>query len=460
MFPDPATPPGTGDSLGSADPDASRESKGSDPQTLGQTCTLIAGYFVCLITLARGIFDLTEYITPWDLVFPKDTGVSSYAPVGYAFFLAFAAGDVVMAIVGAYGIHTRAPKLVSLLVLWGLWSSLFLAPLMGFVIHRFASSLGWEVYAIGGADLLLNLLLAYVGFRVVIVCAATEKAWSSSSTFARVHKKRPKSGAHWMTSVLNGLHVAKSVPRLFIWIPLEEAVAVYILLVGVLSVYGICFLIYFHNGAGGWAWVVHVPGWTWSRWIEAALDALALPLVVLGLVAVDMHRQARSAERRSRLQAGAQHTGAPDVLPDTSEETRRRKKRASLLLLCFTIFDALRFAFFVPVTGLALLTADLCGFYVHGVAGITAEVPLVSQNLAPLYCHTRDVVILLAALAVALFEGYCLYGTYSLWRSYCRGETVVSPIDVQCQEGEEGPLFLGYPGPGYGAAAPPRGPRA
>jgi len=294
----------------------------------------------------------------------------------------------------------------------------------------------WAVL-IAALALLMDMYLIYVGLLVVKLCDAEAEAEGGHT---RIFSVRPST----TVSILRGICAPAGVPRLFWFVPLEEAIAGYILLVGAFSLYSFVSLVCFGHGTGAWAWITKTPGMRDTVWIEVLLDITGVALACVGLAAVQCHRVARSAERRDS--AALQNLNQQVAFPAPMNDNRSAKKRATLVFLGFLLFSVLRFLLFVPITGVSLVVSDVCGSYVHIAALISTSRHVVS-NLAPMHCAPRDICTLLIVFAVIGLDAYCLSGTYTLWSKYRSANPIVSHLDVGGRGAKTGPGGLAAPAP-------------
>lgn len=405
-----------------------------------------SGYILCALTLLRGlvtaleVFGYTHFWNPRDL--SGSTVPNPFAPVVKVVLASVMVGDVLMAALGAYGIRQRRPKSVALLLCWRLLYLIFGTPMAAVGIYY--SIPGWWkllVFFIAFLAFAVDCFFLWVGFLVMELCVR-EKVPAE----AERERKRKAQEAQRRWARDHNLHVPEEVPRLFGRLPLEDVVAAYTLAVTVLCGFALCRLCFLNRGSGGWALgtlvAMKIPTLTETWWLEVGVNIFGVAFGVVGFAAITAHRKARSSERWSKRrmaeslaqqQASARGMSAlrrhgADVA--TVLQAQGEKWRATLTLIAFLVFSILRFALFIPITGVSLVVADICGTYVHGIASVTMELPLFS-GIAPVHCSGKDGVVLLAIVLIVLLDAYILRGVTSLCSLYHSGAAVCSPFDVQ-----------------------------
>jgi len=132
-------------------------------------------------------------------------------------------------------------------------------------------------------------------------------------------------------------------------------------------------------------------------------------------------------------------------------------KRCTVVVLLYFLISVLRFAFFIPVTGMAFAAKDVCGLYGRGLADIALSGVWGYNPAATLHCGPGDLLVLAATLAVLLLDAYLVWGVLRLWHLY-RAQYLLSGM---CEVREEedvllyGPKGYHHQGAGlYGAADP------
>jgi len=210
---------------------------------------------------------------------------------------------------------------------------------------------------------------------------------------------------------------------LFSCLPLDLAVASYCACLCVGCLYGLLNLLETGLSSGGWALFMHPANVASSTfWLEifGFLTSVVVAAFAAGAVL---------AHWRLEREAG-------EYEEDLFVQRPARKKCASLLLL-FYIASTLRFALWVPVTGMALATRDICGVYVQGLAVVSLNGhsnPLASPDR----CTVAEWGVLASAIILIALDAYLISGVYQLWQKY-RLDSMVSK--KQAYNPNDAPLF-------------------
>lgn len=209
-------------------------------------------------------------------------------------------------------------------------------------------------------------------------------------------------------------------PKLFGCLPLEPIVSFYALAVFVSS---IVWIHGWETGQGliaGWAW--GVPRERNTFWLEAIVYLSSLLLSIVALFAIYTHQEWRESLRYGN---GNQDS---HIAYDTV-------KQCTHAMLLYFLTNLARFALFFPITGMALISQDVCGIHVSGL-GSTDIFPSWHGGTS-LWCH-GDGWWRLAFLPVACaLDGYVLYGTYRLWEQYRAGYLLSKEDTRFTKKGEE-----------------------
>jgi len=201
--------------------------------------------------------------------------------------------------------------------------------------------------------------------------------------------------------------------------PLDRVVLAYIVCVGIMSLWLMAGLLISAKGGGGWAFLSKVGSKDSSTYaVEAFVYTVSACSAALAASAILARR---------RADRGA------------AEDSTKLRKRCAGLLLVFLVASALRFSLSVPITGLALVTEDLCGLYMYGLAAVSLDDKRLSPtSAAAAQCTATEVRAILILFVVMALDGYLIFGTLKLWARY-RSSCIMSAPGGS--EGEDAHLF-------------------
>jgi hypothetical protein len=214
---------------------------------------------------------------------------------------------------------------------------------------------------------------------------------------------------------------------LFGCLPLEECILAYTVLHVALSAGAIINIALFGNSLGTLIGLRNMPE---MQVVEFPIATLALLLGLLALNSILTHRQTRFAIRKAAYQA----TGVWDTdLRTTFDKVRgdpnahhwrQRLFKSGHVLGLFTIWMPFQVIISMPVILMYLADSNVCHAYWSGVSWVSnARVMPQTHFQAPLHCTGRDMLVLGASAAGALFQMYICWGVIALWHQYAFGWT-------------------------------------
>eukprot|EP00746_Dinoflagellata_sp_MGD_P004724 gnl/MRDRNA2_/MRDRNA2_109136_c0_seq1.p1 gnl/MRDRNA2_/MRDRNA2_109136_c0~~gnl/MRDRNA2_/MRDRNA2_109136_c0_seq1.p1 ORF type:complete len:222 (-),score=13.22 gnl/MRDRNA2_/MRDRNA2_109136_c0_seq1:12-677(-) len=183
----------------------------------------------------------------------------------------------------------------------------------------------------------------------------------------------------------------RQAPLIFCCIKLETAVLIRACIEFFLCLMTLYFVVFFGKGLGS---LLGLKAMRITHIVEVILCIAGLLFSALGVHAITHYR-----DERSRL----------------GEYGSARSSAASRLFR-FLLFYATRIVFTVPILGIGVVAANVCGTYVHGTAVITG-----AFTTGGLHCSEYDVMLLFLVLACLALDLYLLWGTLSLWQLYQYG---------------------------------------
>eukprot|EP00932_Pfiesteria_piscicida_P022463 SRR837773.9216.p1 GENE.SRR837773.9216~~SRR837773.9216.p1 ORF type:complete len:274 (-),score=8.70 SRR837773.9216:33-854(-) len=203
-------------------------------------------------------------------------------------------------------------------------------------------------------------------------------------------------------------------------LPLDLTIAAYAVAASVVSLYKLIELLQTSHSSGGWALLLHASDQpTATFWFEAVGYVTTL---VVGACAAGAILAQWRLDRK-----------VVDYQEDLVLQLPARERCAGLLLLFF-IVSALRFAMWVPVSGMALASRDICGLYLQGLAA-TSLSPSASHAIGASRCSASEWMVLGSAVSFLALDAYVLSATHQLWRR-CRMVCIASR-----ERAKESPLF-------------------
>lgn len=228
--------------------------------------------------------------------------------------------------------------------------------------------------------------------------------------------------------------IMEASPVLFGCLPLERTVTVYIAIVCAACIWFFVRIFFFDGSGGGWAFFTRLPNVNVTFWLEFFLYILTVLFSFFVLHFLVVRRE--EAEMESPLRA---------------------RKRLTLMLLLYFVVSILRFALFIPVTGMAIVSEDICGLFSHALDDLS-----LTGYMSPLHCTSGDSMTLLVVLAIILLDGYLIYGVLQLWQTVRAEYTIGCQAEAALKANSDflikGPIMGGWgglgPRRGYGSADP------
>lgn len=187
---------------------------------------------------------------------------------------------------------------------------------------------------------------------------------------------------------------------IFWCLPLDLTVAVYAVVASVASLYRVIALLQTNRSSGGWAILMHeadVPSSTF--WLEAIGYVTTVVIAACAAGAIIAHWR---LDRK-----------AIEYQEDLVVQLPARRRCAGLLLLFF-IVGALRFALWVPITGMAMANRDICGLYVQGLAAVALNTPVGAASAAD-RCTLVEWMVLASVAGFLALDVYLLSASHQLW---------------------------------------------
>lgn len=383
---------------------------------LGMLTPIPSGYLICAIIAVEGAFLVFDLNDPFGGATTSMTGVTRHNPwysMQWLLLEVLSLGDLVAAGVGAVGLWLATHSLplmlgklqrwdavlslslVGALVAWRVLVTLAVVPWVGFMIAfepaeyvRWTRILGAVIY------LLFNLFLTVLLFSVF-------RAASDSNEHLQAERQQLLQRAE----ELKGDRASRKEVVLVGGLPLEGTVGLYILAVFTISLLLLWKVLSTKNSGAGWAF--------FSRFAQGATDTYIIEILAYVLSA-SFAFLAGCAVIVHRIMEG-QH----------DKNTALLAKRCTALVLAFSLASLLRFAFFVPITGMALVSGNICGLYVRLMAALSLESRLAQG--AALHCTVGDTATVGLMLIVLFVDAYFIRGVLQLWQRYrARGAKALS----------------------------------
>jgi len=385
-----------------------------EPVVCGVVPIMTAGYLVCSVVMAEGLFLLLDMGADVSGANVGVVGMDAQNPYHHAqriVLIVVGFVDVFMALAAAVGLwiaggaplealgdrlQGNLPAFgIGILLAWRIATTVAIAPWLGFLMAFEPAE-----YARGQC---LLVALAYIALNVYML-------WVLSVT----HKEVAQRGAY-LQQLLASVQAERFLlvgraratpggdelvrhPKLLGCVPLELAIAAYALAVCVACTWSFIALCIYGSARGGWAVltgsVVHHPGGAF--WLEAVVYSVPAVLGGLAVSAILTH-------------------------PQLSQEETGSRARCSFLILLFLIGSIARYAAFIPITAMQLADSDICGLYTYGlsrVASHAAENPLWSTTR----CSEHEVVALVAVVLALVLDAYLISGVFRLWQAYHEGQ--------------------------------------
>lgn len=392
-------------------------------KTLGGVPALPAGYFISFLVALEGVMMLVNrYVFDNTMQSPflldaLDDGHNPFSGVLKDFLAVLAFGDVTLA-VGAvlglylatrplprslrvpYWVQTTVPSLtLGALLAWRLLVAVAAAPWVGV----------WLAFAPPDYDR-VGVILVSIAYIAVNVCIA----WSLVPVVAAAARESQLTqlrDAEVMDGERQALVARAQIPGypellledkpvLFGCLPLELTVGAYASFLCIGSLW--CLVLLFEEGrsVGGWAFLTGVPKVDVTFWLEVLIFVITFVFSLLAMGAMLFYPWANNEWEEE----------------DAQEELASSRKRRTHYFLAYLVASVLRFALFIPTTGMALLAKDICGFYSRGVSQVlTAATPY--RAGAPMRCG-HDWLGAISVLVVFFVDAYLIVGSFRLWRRY------------------------------------------
>jgi len=398
---------------------------------------LPAGYFISFLVALEGVMMLlNRYVfdntmqTPF-LLDSLDDGHNPFSGVLKGLLMALAFGDIALAMGAVLGLYlaTRAvPRwlrvpywvqttvpgvTIGALLVWRLLVAVAAAPWVGV----------WLAFAPPDHDR-VGVIVVSIVYIAVNVCIA----WSLVpvvSAAARESREMQMHDAEAMEGERQALLARAQIPGypevlledkpvLFGCVPLELTVGTYALFLCVGSLWCLVFLISEGRSVGGWAFLTGVPKVDVTLWLEVLIFAITFVFSLLALGTMLVYPRALNEWEEEE---------------DVQEDLASSRKRCAHVFLAYLVASVLRFALFIPTTGMALLAEDICGFYSRGVSQIlTAATPY--RAGAPMRCG-HDWLGAISILLVFCVDAYLIVGSLRLWQRYRAQQWVAVQGKVQ-----------------------------
>jgi len=178
-------------------------------------------------------------------------------------------------------------------------------------------------------------------------------------------------------------------PTLFGCLPLEPVVLLYMGATLVASVWWLVDNFLNGGGSGGWAFFTRLPQVKSTLTIEIFIYMMTIvaSFLALGVMFFQSHR-------------------------DRDDPWRKHKRRTFTTLIYFVV-SCMRFAFFFPVTGMAIAAKDVCSMYSRGLSDLSLN----TYVIAPLHCSAEDFLTLLSVSVTFVLDAYLIWGVLKLWQT-------------------------------------------
>eukprot|EP00746_Dinoflagellata_sp_MGD_P008830 gnl/MRDRNA2_/MRDRNA2_117727_c0_seq1.p1 gnl/MRDRNA2_/MRDRNA2_117727_c0~~gnl/MRDRNA2_/MRDRNA2_117727_c0_seq1.p1 ORF type:complete len:688 (-),score=85.97 gnl/MRDRNA2_/MRDRNA2_117727_c0_seq1:12-1871(-) len=223
--------------------------------------------------------------------------------------------------------------------------------------------------------------------------------------------------------------ITPKAPKILGCLPLEETVFVYICLEVIWCITSIICVLFYGVSA---TWIIGLKTTRGMRALEFCVSFLGLVLgVYFGLASIWRHRIARlRIQQASVRHVGKVHAQELDVQeaasllrgePQTSEWLGVMRVSAARLSV-YLVFDVMRAFIAMPMALMALVVGNVCGSYVHGIANLSLETRMFSNEL-PMHCTSDDFSLLCLLGFVCLLDLYIIWSILSLWHEYAFGWT-------------------------------------
>lgn len=378
------------------------------PVVLGMLTPMPSGYLMCVIFAAEGLWFLLDIADRYDGAAGSLGSVDLRNPWHRTQWLLLdilGFGDLAAAGVGAVGLWLATHPLpltlgklhlwdavlslggVGTLVAWRVLVVLAVVPWVGFMLaFDPPENLRWSRFLGALLYMLFNLYLLYLLFAVFRAASeANQRLQDDRQVLLRNAEGSDGSAPASGKAVV-----------LFNCLPLEGTVGLYMMVVLVGSILWFSKVTLEMKSGGGWVFFsrfAQLPSETYVLEIVAYLTSIGFAF--LGGAAVIVRRGMDGIEDEGALTLS---------------------KRCTALVLAFFLASMLRFALFVPITGMALVAGDACGIYVRLLASLSLDRKL--DHGPALHCSVADWLAIGTMVTVALLDAYLIRGVLLLAQRY------------------------------------------
>lgn len=213
-------------------------------------------------------------------------------------------------------------------------------------------------------------------------------------------------------------------PKVFGCLPLEEIVAVYIILQVLACTASVCCLVFQGRGLGV---VINLRTVDEMRSVEFIQSFLGICVGAAALYGIDRHRWARREVREAAYQKGLRW----DAELDEAFDAVRQDEDAPLWLswlqkaaswLSFNLmWNGVQLVVEIPIFAMFLIYGNVCNSYTHAMNHITPG--FAAYGEAPMHCSNHDFLNIAIMVSIILIEMYMSWCMLSLWHQYAYGWT-------------------------------------
>mmetsp|Transcript_51090 Transcript_51090/g.158274 ORF Transcript_51090/g.158274 Transcript_51090/m.158274 type:complete len:472 (-) Transcript_51090:118-1533(-) len=292
------------------------------------------------------------------------------------------------------------------------------------------------------SGLRLFLMVAYIAYSAYvlatlfqIVLNAVAECWKLQERLTRQDREERRNligqaySVGWPCPTEPPPLISEATPTLFVCFPLEPMVIFYTGLMVLFCIVWFIHLFLTGGGGGGWAFFTRLPRVHSTLGLEFFVNVVTVLFSLLALSALLFKRQT----------------------VEQSDAPWRTRKRTIVTLLLYFIVSVMRFAFFFPITGMAIAAKDVCGLYTHSIQDLAVSTYVVP----PLHCTGGDVWAVASVLVTFCLDAYFIWGVLKLWQ-ISRAEFVVAGAEEAAQKAlDKYPSMAGWgtaPKRGYGSA--------
>lgn len=390
------------------------------------------GYLVCFLVLVEGVilvFHATGVIDHRNSMFSGLSNNNPFAGIQWTLLGVFGFGDIITAVLAGFGIwlslrampvnwtksvgfheyHAGSAQLfVGVFLIFRALATLFVGPWVGIMLAFEPSDfdkvpyLFWTMFYLAFSIFTLWALVQVYRFVVAESERVQEELNREVATRRQLYISMASKGHH---------RLFEDGEQLFYCLPLELTLGVYAI------VAALAFLVFFIQHVatgktiGAWAFLLPSTPVDMTWWIEFVVYSVSFAFAMAALGGIIGHNTALE-QKEGAIQEG-QSGGA--YYNEELADAMRMERRSIFAVLIFFIFSLLRIAFFIPITGMTLITRDTCGIYVYALSSISVSRP---GGSAPLHCSGSDFFALLVVLGFVAFDAYMTWGYLRLWREY------------------------------------------